>query len=114
VTHARSLARDAGLDLADVRVEVRDWTSSFSLVREGLGVTLVPEPALPEDRRGLRVLRLHEPLYREFWLRVSSRSSGSPAVRALLDVASANRLPKHVAREQAQTGLERGMPSDLG
>lgn len=88
-THARSLAQAAGLELADVRVEVRDWTSAFALVREGVGVTLVPEPTLPEDQRGLRMLRLAEPLYRQFGLLVSARARGSAAVQALLKVAAA-------------------------
>lgn len=88
-THARSLAQAAGLDLADVRVELRDWASAFALVREGVGVALVPEPTLPENRRGLRVLRLTEPLHRRFGLQVSDHARGLPAVQALLDVAAA-------------------------
>jgi DNA-binding transcriptional LysR family regulator len=97
--HARSLAWAAGLELADVRVEVRDWASAFALVREGVGVTLVPEPTLPEDRRGLRVLHLADPLYRRFGLQVSSRARGSPAVRALLEVAAAGHPHAGAARD---------------
>jgi DNA-binding transcriptional LysR family regulator len=37
--HARTLAEAAGLSLADVRMEVRDWTSAIALVREGVGVS---------------------------------------------------------------------------
>jgi DNA-binding transcriptional LysR family regulator len=32
--NARSLAADAGLELLDVRVEVREWSSAFTLVRK--------------------------------------------------------------------------------
>jgi DNA-binding transcriptional LysR family regulator len=42
--HARSLAETAGLTLCDVRMEVRDWTSAIALVREGVGVGIVPCP----------------------------------------------------------------------
>ena len=89
--HARSLAQDAGFDLADVRVEVRDWNSAFALVREGLGVTLVPEPTLLADCCGLGMLRPTKPLHRTFGLCASRGSAASPGVRALLNVAAAAR-----------------------
>ena len=38
------------------------------LVREGMGVAIVPESTLPEDKRGLRVLSLTQPIYRRFGL----------------------------------------------
>ena len=44
--HARSLGAAAGLTLRDVRVEVREWNSAFSLVREGVGVVISPLIAL--------------------------------------------------------------------
>ena len=70
---------------------MHDWNSAFALVREGLGVTLVPEPTLPADRRGLRVLRPTKPLHRTFGLCASRGSAASPGVRALLNVAAAAR-----------------------
>ena len=66
--NARSLAVEAGIPLADVRIEVREWNSAFSLVRERLGVTLVPESTLPDLRPGLRVLPLSCPIERQFAL----------------------------------------------
>ncbi|MFL1553223.1 LysR family transcriptional regulator [Pseudomonas sp. D47] len=82
--NARSLAVDAGLSLRDIRVEVREWNSAYSLVREGVGVTLVPEMALPAQRNGLRVMPLTVPLYREFALVGSPALPTSAAVSALL------------------------------
>ncbi|WP_370003816.1 LysR family transcriptional regulator [Pseudomonas sp. N2-3-1-14] len=82
--NARSLAADAGLRLRDIRVEVREWSSAYSLVREGVGVTLVPEMALPAQRNGLRVMPLTVPLYREFALVGSPTLPPSAAVGALL------------------------------
>lgn len=81
--HAQSLAADAGFAITDVRASVRDWASAFALVRDGLGVTLVPALTLPESRRGLRVMRLASPLYRSFSLAASTRAADGAPVRAL-------------------------------
>ncbi|ANF87935.1 LysR family transcriptional regulator [Pseudomonas antarctica] len=82
--NARSLATLAGLTLRDIRVEVREWSSAYSLVREGVGVTLVPQMALPAPHNGLRVMPLSVPLHREFALVGSPTRSPSAAVSALL------------------------------
>jgi len=82
--NARSLGAAAGLSLRDIRVEVREFNSAFSLVREGVGVTLVPEMALPAQRNGLRVMPLTVPMHREFALVGSPTRSASAAVSALL------------------------------
>ncbi|GGY01070.1 LysR family transcriptional regulator [Litchfieldella qijiaojingensis] len=87
-THARLIAQQHGLTLDDVRVEVRDWASAFALIREGLGVSLVPELNLPEDRRGLRVLRLETPIHRDLGLEVAPRSAESSIALAFLRMAS--------------------------
>ncbi|MGO4713409.1 LysR family transcriptional regulator [Bradyrhizobium sp. 2TAF24] len=83
---ALGIITGAGLDLADVRARVRDWSSGFALVREGVGVTLVPELTLPVDRRGLQVLRLAEPVHRAFGLVASESGARSRAVQALFDL----------------------------
>jgi DNA-binding transcriptional LysR family regulator len=82
--NARSLAADAGLALLDVRVEVREWGSAFTLVRENVGVTLVPEMTLPANRKELRVLPLAVPVHREFALVATPLRKPSAAVQALL------------------------------
>lgn len=82
--NARSLAADAGFALLDVRVEVREWSSAFTLVRENVGVTLVPEMTLPANRKGLRVLPLAVPVHREFALVATPLREPSAAVQALL------------------------------
>jgi len=84
--NARSLSGEAGLVLRDVRVEVREWNSAFSLVREGVGVTLVPEMTLPAQRQGLRVMPLTVPVHREFALVGSATRTPSAAVNALLQM----------------------------
>ncbi|EPL15095.1 LysR family transcriptional regulator [Pseudomonas sp. CF161] len=84
--NARSLALDAGLVLADVRVEVREWNSAFTLVREQVGVSLVPQSTLPDNRQGLRILPLSVPIDRRFALVPAPGRPPSLAVQALLDM----------------------------
>lgn len=83
--NGQRLMSDAGLEMADVRVTVRDWASACVLVREGLGVSLVPESTLPEDRHGLRVMPLRPLIQRVFGLVSSDAGKASPATRLLLD-----------------------------
>lgn len=82
--HAQSLATQAGVSLADIRVTVRDLASAAVLVREGLGVSVIPESALPSDQRGLRVMQLQPQTCREFGLVCSPAGRDSPAVQAFL------------------------------
>lgn len=85
-TNARSLATDAGLQLRDVRVEVREWSSAFTLVWENIGVTLVPEMTLPSHRQGLRVVPVIPRIDREFALAVPANKPPSAAVQALMSL----------------------------
>ncbi|MGF6128523.1 DNA-binding transcriptional LysR family regulator [Pseudomonas frederiksbergensis] len=85
-TNALSLAAAAGLHLSDVRAEVREWNSAFTLVRENIGVSLVPEMTLPANRQGLRVVPLIPQIIREFALVTGTRDAPSAAVQALLSI----------------------------
>jgi DNA-binding transcriptional LysR family regulator len=87
---AEKIIAEARLKLIDLRVSVRDWTSAFALVREGVGVTLVPELTLPENRQSLRVLELANPVYRRFGL-VSHAKANTKAVRAFFDMLDRDR-----------------------
>ena len=83
--NGNSLMEQAGLHLSDVRVTVRDWASACVLVREGMGVALVPESTLPEEQRGLRVIPLVPAIHREFGLVCSEAGKASRPVQALFD-----------------------------
>lgn len=83
--NGHSLVEQAGLHLSDVRVTVRDWASACVLVREGMGVALVPESTLPEEQRGLRVMSLVPTIHREFGLVCSEAGKASRPVQALLE-----------------------------
>lgn len=91
-THARSLARAANLDLAEVKIEVRDWSSAFAFVREGMGISLVPRLTLPESRRGLKILPLAEPIYRKIGLKIAASSANALLARAFLALASSSQM----------------------
>lgn len=83
--NGQSLMKRAGLRLSDVRVTVRDWASACVLVREGMGVALVPESTLPDEQRGLRVIPLNPPIYRAFGLVCSQTGTASRPVQALME-----------------------------
>lgn len=85
--HARTLAEAEGLSLANVRMEVRDWASAIALVREGVGVSLVPESTLPEKRKGLRTARLDPSLCRRFGLVASPMRKHGRAANLLIELA---------------------------
>ncbi|HEY0586266.1 MAG TPA: LysR family transcriptional regulator [Pseudoduganella sp.] len=82
--NGRSLVEQAGFCLSDVRVTVRDWASACALVREGMGVALVPESTLPQDQRGLRIMPLAPAIHREFGLVCSEQGKSARPVQALL------------------------------
>ncbi len=85
--HAGALMRAAGLSLADIRIEVRDWASAVALVREGTGVSIVPESTLPENRKGLKAVALAPAISRRFGLLAPPDRSPSRAAALFLDLA---------------------------
>lgn len=84
IVNGKSLMEQAGLQLSDIRVKVRDWSSACLLVREGMGVALVPESALPVELRGLCVVPVTPTVQREFGLVCSPSGKSSAATQALL------------------------------
>lgn len=84
VVNGKSLIEQAGLQLPDVRIKVRDWISACMLVREGMGIALVPESALPAERRGLSVVPVTPVIHREFGLVCSLSGKASQAAQTLL------------------------------
>lgn len=66
------LAKEAEQAFTDIRVTVQDWGSACVLVREGMGVAIVPESVLPKDTRGLRSFPLRPAIERRFGLIAAS------------------------------------------
>ena len=81
-------ARGEGREL-EVRWEVRDLTSLFTLVREGLGVSVLGAGALPAHRRGLVLRPIHPERFRVFGLAVAPERATSASLGALLAAAEA-------------------------
>ncbi|WP_285721477.1 MULTISPECIES: LysR family transcriptional regulator [unclassified Pantoea] len=84
VINGKSLIEQAGFQFSDVRIKVRDWISACMLVREGMGVALVPESALPAERRGLSVVPITPSIHHEFGLVCSLSGNASQAAQTLL------------------------------
>jgi DNA-binding transcriptional LysR family regulator len=82
----RRMFRVAAVPLR-VRYEVRDMATILGMVKEGLGVTVVPTLSLPERHPGLRALPLVPPVERRLALAVRSRETSPPAVRAFIRAA---------------------------
>lgn len=83
--NAESLIREAGMELTDVRITVKDWASASALVREGMGIALVPESTLPSNMRGLRALHLNPPINRKFGLVRSTSADLTSAANVFFD-----------------------------
>jgi DNA-binding transcriptional LysR family regulator len=81
--------RSAGF-APDTRFEVKDVGTILAMVGEGLGVTVVPELALPQDPetlRGVCALPLDPPVRRRLALAVRSLATASPAALAFIEQA---------------------------
>jgi DNA-binding transcriptional LysR family regulator len=81
------LARAAGVRLRR-HYEVRDTVSITSMVRERLGVTIMPELSIPDDRSGLRVLPLEPAAERQLSLAVLADAEPLAAALALISLAT--------------------------
>jgi DNA-binding transcriptional LysR family regulator len=92
-----ALARDAGVRLRR-HYEVRDTTSILAMVRERLGVSIMPELSVPDDRRGVRLLPLDPPAQRRLALAVLPDAEPLPAALALMQLRSAGDADHPVLR----------------
>ncbi|WP_345463255.1 LysR family transcriptional regulator [Deinococcus carri] len=73
----------------NIRYEVQDLGTLVSLVREGLGVSLVPRLALPRAPEGVALLPISPRPTRQLGFVVRSLADASPAVQALIQKARA-------------------------
>lgn len=80
--NAESLARSNALELTDIRIRVQSWDSACALVREGMGIAVVPESVLPKQMKGLRALPLVPSIDRDFGLVRSPDTSANKAANA--------------------------------
>ncbi|NGQ94387.1 LysR family transcriptional regulator [Brevibacillus sp. SYP-B805] len=73
----------------NTRFEVADTATILAMVREGLGITVVPRLTLPDSVPGLHVCPLAPRTCRQIGLAVRSLQSPSPAAAAFLKEAQA-------------------------
>jgi DNA-binding transcriptional LysR family regulator len=66
------------------RYEASETQTILAMIREGLGITLLPEMLLPSHLDGLHLLSLSTPMHYRFGLGVRSQRSASPAARIFI------------------------------
>lgn len=80
-----------------IRFDVQDLSTLVSLVREGLGISIVPRVAFPETPPGVALLPLSPQIRRELGFAVESPERASPAlaefVRSLRELSAESRRP---------------------
>ncbi|WP_233830281.1 LysR family transcriptional regulator [Paraburkholderia sp. ZP32-5] len=91
--NGQRLVESEGFALSDVRISVRDWPTAFELIRDGVGLSVVPESMLPGNQQGLRIFRLDRPIYREFGLISAEAARGAPVVQAFFEHIRKSMLP---------------------
>lgn len=83
----------AGFDLSKNRLPIRyrasDSATIFAMVREGLGVTLVPRQTLPKKLEGVVALPLDPPQPLQIGLAIRSQAMASPGAKLFIQAASA-------------------------
>jgi DNA-binding transcriptional LysR family regulator len=82
----RAIFRDARVAF-QAQFEIGDVSTILAMVREGLGISIVPRMSLPNELQGIAVLHLEPPAYRQLALGVLSLASVSPAVAAFMQQA---------------------------
>ncbi len=82
----RAIFRDACVAF-QAQFEIGDVSTILAMVREGLGISIVPRMSLPNDVQGIAALHLEPPAYRQLALGVLSLASASPAVAAFMQQA---------------------------
>ena len=72
---------------------VHDNATLISMVREGLGLTIMPELALPSDRQGFHVIRLRPALRRTLHLLSKPSEALGPLAMAFVDMVQGGSHP---------------------
>lgn len=71
----------------DVKYEVKDMTTILAMVQEGIGWTIVPEKALPNQLSCITAIPLYPPVWRQVGLAIQSKDKCSHAVQAFIKEA---------------------------
>ncbi|MGC4192440.1 MAG: LysR family transcriptional regulator [Thermomicrobiales bacterium] len=71
-----------------VQFQASNASTALEMVREGLGVTILPRMMIPMHHDGLVVTPFTPPLFVELGLAIRSRESASPAARQFIEAAT--------------------------
>jgi DNA-binding transcriptional LysR family regulator len=71
----------------NIRYKASDSTTIMAMVREGLGVAMLPRMLLPEKLEGIRTMPLTPPEYKLLGLTVKSQATASPAAKVFIQEA---------------------------
>jgi len=72
-----------------IRYQASDSATILAMVREGLGITLVPRKMLPKKLAGVVALPLDPPQHLQIGLAVTSQAIASPAAKLFVQTALA-------------------------
>ena len=92
---------ESSIQLPAVRFQASDSATIFAMVREGLGITLVPRRMLPPRLEGMHVLPLDPPQKVELGVAVRSQELASPGavlfIETAVELAGTLRSPRSAA-----------------
>ncbi|PDY77494.1 LysR family transcriptional regulator [Bacillus cereus] len=82
-----NMFKEANLE-PNIRFEVQDGGTIMNMVKEGLGITIGPELALPINMAGIKIREIKPTVWRTIGLSCPSIKEAPPAVKALINAAS--------------------------
>jgi DNA-binding transcriptional LysR family regulator len=80
---------DSGKFRSHIRYHASDSATIIAMVREGLGITLMPRLMLPVKLEGVTALSLNPPAQLPIGLAIKARETASPAARLFVQTALA-------------------------
>lgn len=85
------LLKTAGIPVtrqASIRFQATDSSTIFAMVREGLGITLLPRMALPKKLEGMIALPLDPPQFLQIGLVLGTREPAPPSTKLFVESTS--------------------------
>lgn len=78
----------------DIRFQLQDLGTLVSMVREGLGVSIVPRIAFPSPPTGVRLISLSPRIHRQLGYATTPHQRPSPAAEAFIEALRDVRAPR--------------------
>ena len=71
----------------NIQFEISDNNTIISMIKENIGISIVPKLTLFHQIEGIKVVKFDEDVYRTIGLALLSRQTASPSVKAFINVA---------------------------